>query len=164
MFVTLAEIAGVFVGFGALISVSRRGEIEDVQLVQIRGLVTVGLMAVVAALVPVGLSLYGIADHNLWLLCSLVFLSLNWASIVVGFRRPENRVLMRAQMRESSRSFGFFWLFLEVPLQLPLYLIVLGMLPHLEPALYTTSLIILLFQAVFLLTRIVHSQGSEPTT
>lgn len=64
LFVAIAEIAGVFVGFGALISVSRRNEIEAAQLARIRGLVTVGLTLIVVALVPVALNLYGVTDHT----------------------------------------------------------------------------------------------------
>ena len=55
LFVAIAEIAGVFVGFGALISVTRGAEIEASVLGRIRAVVTIGLLVVVAALVPVGL-------------------------------------------------------------------------------------------------------------
>ena len=40
LFVTIAEIAGVFVGFAALIAVTRRCEIDASQLGQIRAVVT----------------------------------------------------------------------------------------------------------------------------
>ena len=70
----MAEIAGVFVGFGALISVTRRMEIEAAQLRLIRAVVTIGLVVVVAALMPVGLARYGIVQEYLWRVSSLIFL------------------------------------------------------------------------------------------
>lgn len=42
LFNAMAEIAGVFVSFGALISVTRRDVIETAQLGQIRAVVTIG--------------------------------------------------------------------------------------------------------------------------
>ena len=53
LLIAMAEIAGVFVGFGALISVTRRDKIESEQLVQIRAVVTIGLIVMVTGLVPV---------------------------------------------------------------------------------------------------------------
>jgi len=47
LFLAIAEIAGVFVGFGALISFTRRAEIEAEQLGQIRAVVTIGLVVIV---------------------------------------------------------------------------------------------------------------------
>ncbi|MEZ4769007.1 MAG: hypothetical protein R2844_11355 [Caldilineales bacterium] len=36
LYIAIAEISGIFVGFGALISVTRRSEVEASQLGQIR--------------------------------------------------------------------------------------------------------------------------------
>ncbi|MEJ2265933.1 MAG: hypothetical protein P8X95_21005, partial [Anaerolineales bacterium] len=58
LFIAMAEIAGVFVGFGALISVTQHSEIEAGQLGQIRAVVTIGLVVMVAALIPIGLDRY----------------------------------------------------------------------------------------------------------
>ena len=74
LFIIIAQIAGVFVGFGALISVTRRSDIEVAQLVLIRSVVTTGLIVIIAALIPVGLSRYGLSGHTLWAVCSLAFL------------------------------------------------------------------------------------------
>ena len=162
LFLTLAQIAGVFVGFGALISFTRQPETETVQLGQLRAVVTIGLVAVVAALLPVGLSRYGVSGHSLWFLCSLVFLLLVWAVIVLSLRRPENRQVMISQTRASPAMAAFFWLLLELPIQVPLVLAVLGPFPHLEPAFYTTALVFNLFEAAFVLARLVYWQASQP--
>ena len=61
----MAEIAGVFVGFGALIALTRREEVELSQLGRIRAVVTIGLMVIVAPLIHVILSSYGLDGHPL---------------------------------------------------------------------------------------------------
>jgi hypothetical protein len=160
LFIAMAEIAGVFVGFGALISVTRRTEIEAAQLGQIRAAVTIGLVVMVAALIPVGLDRYHVTGHNLWFVSSLIFLVISWAVIVLSLRRPENRQLVMAQARSSPLKAIFFWLLLELPVQIPLFLILLGPRPDLEPAFYLTALVFNLFEAAFVLAQFVYSQVS----
>jgi hypothetical protein len=161
LLIAVAEIAGVFVGFGALISLTRRNEIEAAQLGLIRAVVTIGLEVVVAALVPVVLARYQVAGHNLWLVSSLVFLVINWAVIVHSLRSPENRQLMVNLARSSPLRTLFFWLLLELPVQIPLLLIVLGMSQNLEPAFYLTALVFSLFEAAFVLAQLVYLQESQ---
>ena len=163
LFLAIAEIAGVFVGFGALISFTRRSEIEPTQLGQIRAVVTSGLVVIVAALLPVGLSLYGVEGHSLWFLSSLIFLLLVWAVIVLSLRRPENRQIIASETQASPAMAVFFWLLLELPIQIPLVLAVLGPFPDLEPGLYTTALVFNLFEAAFVLARLVYWQASPPS-
>ena len=158
LFVALAEIAGIFVGFGALISVTRRGGIDATQLARIRAVVAVGLVVMVAALVPVGLSRYGLAGHALWSWSSLIFLVLIWASIVVPLRNKEHRETLTGQHRGNPIAATFFWVCLEIPIQVPLILAMLGSYPDLEPAFYTTALVLNIFEAAFILTGIVFSQ------
>ena len=79
LFIAIAEIAGVFVGFGALISLTRKNAIDFAQLGRLRGVVSVALVVIVAALIPVGISRYGITGHDFWLVCSFIFLFLVWA-------------------------------------------------------------------------------------
>lgn len=154
----MAEIAGVFVGFGALISVTRRSEIEAAQLGQIRAVVTIGLVVMVAALVPVGLDRYHLTGRVLWFVSGLVFLVISWAVNVLSLRLPENRQLVFSQARSSPLSAAFFWLLLELPVQIPLILILLGPWPDLDPAFYLTALVFNLFEAAFVLAQLVYSQ------
>lgn len=158
LFLTLAEIAGVFVGFGALISVASRAEIEASQLGRIRTVVTIGLEVIIAALVPVVLASYGISGHALWFVGSLIFLLLIWTVIILALRRPENRALVVSQTRTSPFYSAVFWVLLEVPIQVPLVLTVLGLFPDLEPAFYVTALVLNLFQAAFVLAQLVYAQ------
>lgn len=158
LFVTMAEIAGIFVGFGALISVTGRAEIGDEQLGHIRAVVTIGLVVLVAGLIPVGLDRYGVTGRSLWFTASLVFLALSWVVNVLSLRRAESRQLVLAQLRTRPWSAAFFWLLLELPVQVPLFLALFGVRPDLAPAFYLTALLFNLFQAAFVLAQLVYSQ------
>jgi hypothetical protein len=120
--------------------------------------VTIGLVVVVAALVPIGLGRYGLTGHVLWLTSSLIFLALIWAVIILSIRRPEHRRLTVAQARTSPAAASFFWILLEVPIQASLILAILGPYPDLEPAFYKTALILHLAEAAFVLAQLVYSQ------
>ena len=97
LLLSLAEIAGVFLGFGALISIRNAGTSDAFELTSIRGVVGMGTQVIVAALVPVTLSHYGITRHEVWLLSSLVFLAVYWGTFAVEFVRvPETRTLAAA--------------------------------------------------------------------
>lgn len=157
LFVTIAEIAGVFVGFAALIAVTRRSEIDAAQLGQIQAVVTVGLLVVVAALVPVGLDVYEISGHGLWVASALTYFTLNWIVILVALRRPQNRQLAGAQARATPVIAALFWL-LELAVQLPLLLVIFGVNRDLDLALYMTALVFHLFEAAFILAQLVYTQ------
>ncbi|MCL4249195.1 MAG: hypothetical protein KJ065_13695 [Anaerolineae bacterium] len=160
LLVAIAEIAGVFVGFGALISMTRGSQIEASLLTQIRAVVTIGLVVIVAALVPAGLSRYGVTGHDLWAICSLIFLILIWAVTVMSLRRSENKAIVVTRARANPATAIIFWILLEIPMQVPLVLTVLGLYPDLEPAFYTTALVLNLFQAAFVLAQLVYAQVS----
>ena len=113
IFIGIAHIAGVFVGFAALISIIRRDEIELFKLSRIRAVVTIGLLVIIGALIPIGFDLYGFSGHILWFICSLIFLALNWLMGIFSLLNPENRENMRAQMRDSPLNSVFFWLLFE---------------------------------------------------
>ena len=158
LLITIAQIAGVFVGFGALISVAGKNGLNTSQIGQIRAVVSIGLVVMVAALIPIGMGHYGITGHNLWLLCSLVFLMLSWAVSIYSLQRPENRNLALARARSNPITAVFFWILLEIPMQLPLLLTVLELYPNLEFAFYITALVLNVFQAAFVLAQFVYSQ------
>ena len=157
LFVTIAEIAGVFVGFAALIAVTRRSEIDAAQLGQIQAVVTIGLLVVVAALVPVALNAYDVAGHGLWVISSLVYFVLNWVVIILALRIPKYRQIAGAQARTSPVTAAFFWL-LEVAVQLPLLLVIFGVNRDLDLAFYLTALVVHLFEAAFILAQLVYAQ------
>jgi hypothetical protein len=158
VFIGIAHIAGIFVGFGALISLTRKNEIEVSQLGRIRSIVTTGLTVIVAALIPIGINRFGVTGHNLWFTCSLIYLCLNFAVGIFSLRNPENRKVAITQLRSNPATTVMFYLLLEIPLQILLILVLIGLYPDLEPALYTAALFFNLFEAVVVLTQLVYLQ------
>ena len=116
-----------------------------------------------AALVPVVLASYGVTGHSLWFASSLVFLLLIWIVIILSLRNPENRELLASETKASPFASALFWVLLEVPLQVPLVLTLLGPFPEIEPAFYITALGFNLFQAAFVLAQLVYSQVRPPS-
>ena len=160
LFITIAEIAGIFVGFGALIGVTRRTTIDTSILWRIRGLVSMGLVVIVYSLIPIGLSRYGITGHGLWFTCSLIFFLLNWAFAIFTWRKGVVRIILFNEGTSRLISWSF-WLLFEVPIQVSLILILFGFFPDLEPGLYTTALFFSLFECAFILSQLVYSSVSE---
>lgn len=52
LLVPLAEIAGMFVGFGALIAVRSSGPTQPLELAPMRSMVSLGMLTIAAALAP----------------------------------------------------------------------------------------------------------------
>jgi hypothetical protein len=159
LFLSLAEIAGVFLGFGALISIRGASTSEAYELTYIREVVGAGTEVVVAALVPVTLSHYGITGHELWLLSSLVFLAIYWGMFAVSLRVPETRAT--AVATPWARRAVSMVLF--VPMQITLVLVALGLFPDQEPALYLTAVVLLLVLAASFLLSLAYSFGRPQT-
>ena len=117
----------------------------------------------VAALIPVGIAAYGASGHSLWVLCAVGYLIVDLAILVDMVRRPDNRAFLAAAAHSKSSTFWFYWLGMQaLPLWLPLLIIVLGLLPGQEPALYTTAVLFNLFQAAFTLWQVVYMQVCPP--
>jgi hypothetical protein len=144
LFVSMAELAGVFVGFGALIAVRRRGSIELSDFNGIRWVVTTGIWAVITALVPAIVGGYGVAGHELWLVSSLFGLALLAIMIAVFIRTPENVAQVEISLATLPRTMivlvmaPTIWLPV-VSLVVALVVVVLGALPNQEQALYLTA-------------------------
>ncbi|MEE8581313.1 MAG: hypothetical protein V3T33_06955 [Myxococcota bacterium] len=156
LFLSIAEIAGVFVGFGALISLLRDQQNEG--RLAVHAVIANGLVALVAALIPVALSQYGLTGRALWGWSSGAFLLLCWAAIWGGFHNPEIRDAAKVDAKANPVLTVGFWGLLEAPLQLPLVLILLGIGATHARALYFTALVMCLVQAAFLLGRAVFSR------
>ena len=144
LFLSLAEIAGVFVGFGALIAVRSGAAMEASEINTIRWPVTIAIWVVIAALTPVIISRYDTTGHQLWLASSLLALALLAVMIVVFARTPENRADVADTFATMPRArialvAGLtFWLPFAL-LILALVLEVLGPFPDQEQALYLTA-------------------------
>ena len=162
LFLSLAEIAGVFVGFAALISVRSAGASDAHEVTYIRAVVTSALWVVIAALAPVIISRYDLAGHGLWLACSLLALVLLLGQWIANERTTESRELGAAWSRAQSIATVASYLGLMIPTIAALILVVLGLFPDQEPALYLTAVGLGLFLGAFSLLMLVFSQGGPP--
>jgi hypothetical protein len=169
LFLSLAEIAGVFVGFGALIAVRSSGAMTAPEVNDIRWVVSTAIWVVVVALAPVIVSRYGLTGHDLWLVSSLLALVLYLAMIGVYGRTPENRaeidyVRTTANLATTLlQVVAMFWL-PTAGLALALVLVLLGLFPEQEQALYLTGVGLGLFMSAMALLFVVFSQRRPQTT
>lgn len=163
LFVHFAEIAGVFTGFGALISL-RSAHVTDVHdVVYLQAVLALGVWVVVSSLVPVVVSRYGVVGHGLWLPSALVALVI-WLAFLAAFaRRSDTRALNRSQ-EPLDRFFPVVGLPLHLVIAGSLALIVLGRWPSTEPALYVTALAAGVVFAGYTLLVYVMSQKHDTTS
>lgn len=163
LFVHFAEIAGVFIGFGALISL-RSAHVTDVHdVVYLQAVLALGVWVVVSSLVPVVVSRYGVVGHGLWLPSALVALVI-WLAFLAAFaRRSDTRALNRSQ-EPLDRFFPVVGLPLHLVIAGSLALIVLGRWPSTEPALYVTALAAGVVFAGYTLLVYVMSQKHDTTS
>ena len=168
LFLSLAEIAGVFVGFGALIAIRNGGPASVIEVASISWVVLLATVVVASALAPVVLGRLGVAGHGLWLACSVVALVLVWGGFAVTERLgAEQRAFMAARAPLGGRAWvelagALVWL----PATVALVLVVLGVLPDQEAALYFAAVVLfLLMDALFLLMivfRVGLPTGARP--
>jgi hypothetical protein len=158
LFLELAGIAGVFVGFGALIAVRSGSSTDPGEVLGIRWLVSVAMWVVVAALTPVMVSRYDPAGHEIWLVCSLVALAMWVAVLVVNGLSPEYRQEVAGYSRAQVLGEEAVGALLYVPMLGALVVVVLGLVPDQEPALYFTAVGLGLFLAALGLLMMVFSQ------
>lgn len=157
-FVHLAEIAGVFVGFGALIAV-RSEEGSDFHTVEyLRGIVAGGLLVVVTALAPLVLSRFGLTDRALWLPSSALFLVLFLTFWFVDARSTENRA-----DRSANRALTVRYAAIALPMTFvilgSLALIIIGVWPQHAAALYFLAVTLWLVETGFTLLWLVWHQS-----
>jgi uncharacterized protein YacL len=168
LFLSLAEIAGVFVGFGSLIAVRSSGPSGRVEVGYTRGFVLFAVLTIGTALAPVILARYDLTEHQVWALSSVVVL-LGWVVFFVAqVRTPEYRANIAAG-HEPTRprwAIAFDWvatgLFMTVAVLVPI-IIILGVAPGLEATLYSTVVVVILLGAAWLLLALVYAQR-EPAS
>ncbi len=163
LFLSLAGIAGVFVGFGALISTRSGGPSEPLEVAPMRAVVGMGLLAVVAALAPVTLGRYDLTDHQVWALSSALTLVGWFGFIALSARTPEYREGWATSVTEARLTPGevvgtaVYVLYMIVSLLAPI-IIMLGVASDLEAALYFTYVVLILLGAGWTLLWLVFAQ------
>jgi hypothetical protein len=164
-FLELAGIAGVFVGFGALIGVRSSGASGRVEVGYTRGMVMFGVLAIVAALAPVTLGRYDLTRHEVWALSSALVLAGWFVFVAYQTRTPEYRANLAAGFEATRPRWAVVrdavttGLYMVVALLAPIA-IILGVAPDLEAALYFTVVVLMLLGAAWLLLDLVYSQRS----
>lgn len=167
LFLELAGIAGVFVGFGALIAVRSGGATGREEVGYTRGMVSIGVLAVVAALAPGTLGRYDLAEHQVWALSSAVTLGGLLVTFAAMARTPEYRANWAAEIEAARTGKHPRWFVIADRAATALYslavlltpiIIVLGVAPDFDAALYYTLVVLILIGAAWLLLALVYVQ------
>lgn len=157
LFMELAGIAGVFVGFGALIAVRSGGASDAFEVAWMRGVVSVGIVAVLASLAPVVISRYGLVEHQVWALSSILFLVGSVGIFAINNLSPEARVADEGIPRRVLVVRFAVWLPSVIVLFVSPIAIVLGMAPVREEALYITLVALALLGSAICLLMLVFA-------
>jgi hypothetical protein len=157
IYLSIAEVSGVFIAFGAMMSTSRQYSITTTIL--LRMIVVIGLVVMVGALAPMGLAMFGLEGSNLWRASCGVFLALETTAFAVGI----DKKLLEASKQHAKENRGFTLLqgVLEVCIYLPLLLGVFGFYESLWQAFFTVAILINLVQAALLLAKIVYIEAGR---
>src|SRR5262245_40433266 len=150
----IAEIAGVFVGFAALVTViahPRDGDDRDVEVFSLINLVLSSVVVIVGALVPVALNRYGFSATTVWRASSGLLFAMNWGQILYVSRVTRGYRSAHSQSRGVSIA---VWA-LEPAYQLPLLLCIAGVWSSLASAFYLTALVVALVQVSLVFATLV---------
>jgi hypothetical protein len=159
LFLSLAEIAGVFVGFGALIALRSGSAGEPQEVAPMRLVVGFGLLTVIAALAPVTLGRYGFPGHQVLVLSSVLVAVVFVVIAFVHVRAPEYKeavpIVMATRPAIQNLLENVAAVLLVGGSTLALVVIMLGVAPDLEVALYFTVVVLLLVMAAWMLLWLV---------
>ncbi len=167
LFIHLAEIAGVFVGFGALIAVRSGGASGRVEVGFTRGMVATGVVVIVAGLAPVTLGFFDLAEHQVWALSSVLVVAGLVVMFVAMARTPEYRANVAAEYDSARTPSSSRWIAVGELAATVLYMlalllipvaILLGVAPELEAGLYFALAALILLLAAWLLLGLVFQQ------
>jgi len=165
LFMGLAGIAGVFVGFAALIAVRSGGPSDPLEVAPMRVLVSMAMLTIVAALAPVALGRYDLTDHQVWALSSALALVGFAVMGAISARTPEYRAGWATSIAATKLTlsdvvgWAFYALYMIVLVVAPI-IIILGVAPDLESALYFTYVVLVLLGPGWALLGLVFAQRS----
>ena len=168
LFMELAGIAGVFVGFGALIAVRSGGPTEPLEVAPMRGVVVSGVTVVIGALAPVTLGFFDLAEHQVWAVSTAVFLTIGLVLYAVILRTPEYRAMAAGEVEVARMPSRRRWLVVlrdvvgnglyMLAMALISIVILLGVAPDLEAGLYFALMVLELSGAAWMLLGLVFAQ------
>jgi hypothetical protein len=171
VYIHLAEIAGVFVAFGALIAVRGGGARGPLEVGFTRGMVSFGVLVMVAGLAPVGLDLLGLAEHQVWAVSSALVIAGFIQTFRANLKTPETQANYQ-QTFEKERAMSLAHRIADdlvgvaymLAVLLPPIIILLGVAPDLEAGLYFTTAVLLLMWAAWLLLDLVYAPRPHEDT
>lgn len=169
-FLELAGIGGVFVGFAALIAV-RSGTPSTAEVGYMRGVVTIGMLSIVAALAPVAVGRYGLTEHDVWALSSGIALAGGVILFGAMARTPEYRMNWKSEVQEARTATGSARRWMAViaaayvlymlTVALAPIVILSGVVPEFEGAMFFTVVVLLLLGAGWALLYLVYSKAGQ---
>jgi hypothetical protein len=162
LFLAVAQIAGVFVGFGGLIGSlgDFHARTDAAKLVQ--SMVAMSLSVLTAALIPAALMQFQPDPQVLWQVSSGLYILLIWlGGAFVVLIDPEFRDWFRSHAKRAPWFAVLFWVGLEVPIQVSLFLALFNVFPAGRKASSFTALIFNLFQPATLLTRFLFERPKD---
>ena len=157
---SLAEISGVFVGFGALIGALQSREERDSQKAgMIATVCVIGLVTLLGCLIPLLLS--GFNFNNIWFYSSLTFLIIIGIAFGLAYFYPSYGGGNPIEFSKHPVASLIFWVLLELPIQASLLCNIIGFLPQHASALYLTAIIFNFAESGFFLVMIVFDRESH---
>lgn len=157
---TIAEVAGVFVGFAALATVvigGRDSARRDVGKYLLINVIVVGAVLLLGALTPAACSTFDIEMQYVWRISSGILFALNLLAILV-LQTITRGIEFAHQQRRITSVAGWS---LEPLFQILLLINIIGWKPHLAEGFYTTALLITLFQGLIVITDLVVTSLGE---
>lgn len=156
----LCDIAAALAGFSAIVTVLEKDKNLE-SWARLQSVLLICLLVIAAALVPVLLMEYRLATNLLYSLSALVFLILIWLTILTVSRIAKNTggdIWKNVGNRYSNLV---MWT-MEVFIQVPLLLCIIGVFASHHSAFYLTALILNLFQAAqfFYMLAVQSRQGT----
>jgi hypothetical protein len=159
---SIAEIAVAFSGFAALASVIGRRSSEAALhgFERLKTVVSVSLLVVVAALIPIVPFRFELSEASAWQVSSIVALLLNWLVLWGAFSSGQ-----KSGIHKADKLYTWIGYTLEVPLELVLFSNVLMLFPNYASALYLAFLILCICQVIqaffLLLVSLFRDNGDE---
>jgi hypothetical protein len=154
--ISVAEIAGVFVGFGVLIgAIQRSDEVAPERKALAQGIAIIGLTAMLTALLPPTLREFGLSGQALWFYASIGFFVIIYVAFAAALGQRDFREFNIVNFKKSPLWASIFWIGLEAPIQLALLMIIFDLLPGMEHALYVFAVILSVAEAAMCLTLLV---------
>ena len=152
----IAEIAGVFVGFAALVTVvagrsDTASQTDD--SFRLLHVVITSAQVIAAALVPIVLLRYGLSQDVVWRISGAFLFVLNWMILFFINRVSQGYASALSRMRAMSIT-GWS---LELLYQASLLLCMTGVWGDLAPAFYLTAIVVGVFQVIVIFTDLITS-------